>query len=63
MYESKCSLCGRQENCISISEAALCEGCYAELVADALHFAKCNTKRGTLYYEVFARLAEENQQK
>lgn len=51
-----CTICGRKEKCIPLTEANLCRTCYLSVAEDAMEFARRNTYRGTTYHAVYAQL-------
>ncbi|MBE7025380.1 MAG: hypothetical protein E7408_04930 [Ruminococcaceae bacterium] len=60
-----CILCDAEECLTTLGQLCLCTACRAQLLQDALAFAKRNTTRGTLYHAAFTylweRFAEETE--
>ena len=53
-----CAICADAEAEISVSEGIVCQDCFVSLATDAMEFARQNTKRGTVYHEVYAQICQ-----
>lgn len=61
--KKNCAFCKERDCLTTLGQYAICPSCYLALLEAAIHFAKRNTVRGTVYHAVFTavhnRLTEE----
>ncbi len=48
-----CALCKEKDRLATLGQYMICSSCYLSLLEEAVHFAKRNTVRGTVYHAAF----------
>ena len=57
--QKTCVLCNTEGCLTTLGQYCLCASCRAEILREALEFAKRNTIRGTAYHAAFAHILAE----